>query len=143
MASRPARMRVKVPVATLLAAVRAERQRRVDAYSDAVKNLPKAIKQHAIDLKQANLERVARNVAHAEQVLSDVSQDRVPASDRRHYDEWEPQFESPIHTKAPTEPEAPNLGQLDRDIALLSAASETELSVGADDAFASYLNGDA
>lgn len=125
-------LRVKIPVAVLIASAEAQREKII---KDHEKQVAKGEKERQRWLNKAE-DAVVR-------VLDDLQNGTIPDSVRSNYyseGKNRSSFRIEVAYKCPTEPgDTPDTSRVDRDLALLRACSDAELSIGTDDNFARYL----
>lgn len=125
-------LKVKVPVAALIKSAEKERER-------IIKEFEKSLTQ--VDKSRERWQKAA--LTALDRAYEDIQAGNFPKissvwgySKSKNLSDFEIQVKAP----KPVEPaEAPNTNQVDRDLALLKACSDTELAIGTDDNFARYL----
>lgn len=123
-------LKVKVPVAVLIASAEKQRER--------------IIKEHEKELAKVDKER-ERWATAALKALDRIRED-IEAGDLPKISEcWgsakgSSEFDVVVKARKPVTPgDKPAVYQVDRDLSLLRACSDTELAIGTDDNFARYL----
>lgn len=122
-------LRVKVPVAVLVASAEAQRAKIVKAHEQAWASVTK------------DRERwVTAALKALDRTREDIESGKLPSISKTWGKKNKSEFEIQVSAAKPSDPDdEPNTTQVDRDLALLRACSDTELSIGTDDNFARYL----
>ncbi len=123
-------IRVKVPVDRLLASAQKERARIVKDHEKAV------IKSEATQERWKEKALAALYKAADDLIEGKFDMDNVSHPYRNHGNST---ISVTVKCVSPRVPEEPSTRNVDRDIALLQACTDTELSIGAEDNFGKYL----
>lgn len=122
-------MKIKVPVETLIAAAEKERERIVSAWEK---------QQHGVD--EATTKWVSKARDALVKTIDNIDNGKLPDISSGYGRRPSSYLTVNVPVLAPaSKSDAPNTGQVDRDLALLRASAEPTISVGTDDNFARYL----